>query len=314
MSQKAPGKHYRKGMSLIGLFRKFPTDREAEQWFVEQRWGNEPECPHCKSTRVQTGAKHPSMPYRCRDCGKRFSVKTGTVMQSSKLGFQVWLIAMYLVHTNIKGISSMRLHRELSITQRTAWFLGHRIRESFDTVPIPFAGPVEVDEAFFGGSESNKHQADRGKGKKTVIMGMKDRATKSVYAIPVEQATKTIACKFIKKHTAEDAPVYTDSSPIYRDIPRDHHAINHSIKQFVKGPIHTNGLESFWSLFRRGYHGVYHKMSPQHIGRYISEFAGRQNLRELDTINQMIDCVKGMIGKRLKYRELVIPTLRHFAI
>ena len=133
MTQAAPGRSEREGISLVGLTRLFPNDAAAEAWFIKQRWPDGIHCHYCGSANVQTGAKHQTMPFRCRErtCAKRFSVRTGTVMQSSKLGFQVWAFAIYLLMTNLKGISSMKLHRELSITQRSAWYLAHRLRAAF---------------------------------------------------------------------------------------------------------------------------------------------------------------------------------------
>ena len=130
MVHKAPGKSHRKGISLIEIMRQFPDDATAEAWFIERRWPNGIFCPHCGSLNVQTGAKHKTMPYRCREkeCAKRFSSKTGTVIEGSKLGFQVWIVATFLLSTNLKSVSSMKLHRDLEINQRSAWFLAHRLR------------------------------------------------------------------------------------------------------------------------------------------------------------------------------------------
>ena len=146
MAQKAPGKSHRKGMTLQELFRMFPDDATAERWFADKRWPDGPHCPYCGSTNVQSGAKHKTMPYRCREktCAKRFSVRTKTPMESSKLGFQIWAIALYQVTTNLKGVSSMKLHRDLGITQRSAWFLAHRLREAWKDNGPQFSGPVEV--------------------------------------------------------------------------------------------------------------------------------------------------------------------------
>lgn len=132
MADKAPGKHFREGISLIELMRFFPDNKTAEKWFVKKRWPEGVPCPHCGSDNVQTGAKHKTMPFRCREkeCAKRFSVCTGTVMESSNLGFQAWVFAMYILSTNLKSVSSIKLHRDLAITQKSAWHLAHRLRKA----------------------------------------------------------------------------------------------------------------------------------------------------------------------------------------
>ena len=139
---KGPGKSYREGLSLDRLFRMFPTDEAAEAWFTAERWPDGPYCRHCGSRNIQCGIAHPTMTHRCRDCPKRrmFSLKTGTVMQGSPLGYRTWLAAIYLVATNLKGVSSMKLHRDLGIGQKSAWYLAHRIREVWKEVGDPFAG------------------------------------------------------------------------------------------------------------------------------------------------------------------------------
>ena len=163
MAHKAPGKHYREGMSLVEVMRKFPDDAAAERWFTKIRWPVGAHCPHCGSVNVQDGTKHKTMPYRCRDCRKWFSVKTGTVMQSSKLGLQVWAVATYLLTTGLKGQASMKLHRDLGITQKSAWNLAHRIRETWAKKNEAMAGPVEVDETCIAGKKKNMSKAKRRK-------------------------------------------------------------------------------------------------------------------------------------------------------
>ncbi len=161
--QKAPGKYYRKGMSLVDVIKLFPTDKAAEKWLIEQRWPEGVDCPHCHSKRIHHNAKHRTMPMRCRDCRKWFSVRSGTAMQGSKLGYQKWILAFYLMATGIKGVSSMKLHRDLGITQKSAWFLAHRIRECWDTDKEKFSGPVEADETYFGGKRKNMPKYKREK-------------------------------------------------------------------------------------------------------------------------------------------------------
>ena len=139
----------------------FPDDRTSEQWFTEQRWPDGAACPQCGSVNVHERPTRKPQPYRCRDCRKDFSVRTGTLMHGSNLGFQKWAIAIYLVTTNLKGVSSMKLHRDLKVTQKTAWYLAHRIRETWEDNALPFAGPVEVDETYIGGKAANRPLAKR---------------------------------------------------------------------------------------------------------------------------------------------------------
>ncbi len=145
MAHKAPGKSHRKGLSLVDITRMFPDNETSEQWFIKTRWPDGPRCPHCDSDCVQYPIGHKTMTHRCKanGCRKRFSVRTGTVMEASNLGYQDWAIAIYLFTTNLKGVSSMKLRRDLDRTQKTAWHLAHRLREAWSQEGIAFSGPVE---------------------------------------------------------------------------------------------------------------------------------------------------------------------------
>ena len=310
MARNAPGKHYRKSISLFEFTEMFPDDASAEAWIALTRWPDGPRCPHCDGDRVQHPTTHPSQKYRCRDCKKLFSYKTGTVMQGSNLGARVWVYAIYLLTTGIKGTSSLKLHRDLGIRQGTAWHLAHRIRESWDRQHAPFTGPVEVDETFVGGKAKNmrrhKRQQRRGRGPvgKTPVAGIKDRATNTVSAAVVPGTDGETLKGFVMDHTTPETMVYTDEYPSYRGLP-NHGMVRHSVGEYVRDQAHVNGVESFWALLKRGYQGTYHRMSEKHLQRYVDEFAGRHNQRSLDTVDQMAAIARGMCGKRLRYRDLI---------
>ena len=310
MTQKAPGRSHRTGMTVMELLDKFPDDATAEAWFEAQRWPKGRFCPDCGSTNTVAVASRKPMPYRCRDCRHHFSVRKGTVMQSSKLGLQKWAIAIYVMTTGIKGTSSMKIYRDLGIRQATAWFLMQRIREGFiEGENKPFPGPVEVDETFIGGREKNKHakkkqRLGRGGIGKTIVAGAKDRATNRVTAKTVPDTTRLTLSNYVAAHVAPDAMVYTDEAAGYSGLPH-HESVVHGRGEYVNGDCHTNGIESFWSLFKRGYHGTFHHLSEKHLNRYVREFTGRNNIRDMDTIDQMATLARGFVGKRLRYRELI---------
>ena len=314
MVQKAPGKSYRKGITLMDVFKMFPDDAAAENWFISIRWPDGVECPSCGSKNVQTGTKHKTMPFRCRnykECGKKFSVKTGSLMEGSNLGYQVWAITIYLLTTNLKSVSSMKLHRDLGITQKSAWHLAHRIRKSFKQEEQNFTGIVEVDETYVGGLEKNKHankklKAGRGGVGKSIVAGVKDREANQVTAKVIENTKRPTLHDFITDNVEEGSTVCTDDFMSYNNMDGyDHQSVKHSVGEYVDENIHINGMESFWSVLKRAHKGTFHKISKKHLDLYVTEFAGKHNTRTLDTIKQMESIVRGMVGKNLTYKKLV---------
>ena len=305
-----PGRSERKGIALTELFSLFPDNEAATQWLEAQRWPGGPRCPKCGGDNVATMKNARPMPYRCRPCQKFFSVRTGTVFARSHIPLQKWVIGIYLYATSLKGVSSMKLHRDLKITQKSAWFMAHRIRRAMEADGLIFAGPVEVDETYVGGKPRHPQggpvkRAKKGRGtKKQPVVGLKDRATGRVRAKMVNRVDKATLQEFVNSQTFDWTKIYTDEWAAYRGL-TNHEFVNHGAKQYVHDQAHTNGIESFWSLLKRGYHGTYHKMSVKHLNRYVAEFSGRQEVRGEDTIEQMKHIVAGAVGKRLMYQELV---------
>ena len=314
MAKKAPGKSHREGISLIELTEMFPDEASATAWFEKLVWPDGRHCPRCGCTETAEASATSGLPYYCPACKRAFSVRIGTALERSKVPLRKWVFAIYLEMTSLKGVSSMKLHRDLKVTQKTAWFMLHRIREAWSAERESlFSGPVEADETYMGGRRANMSKAKRktltGRGAvgKEAVVGTKDRDTNRVAARHIQYTDGPHIAGFVAEKTKPGATVYTDEAAAYNQLGSrfDHESVNHGTGEYVRDKAHINGMESFWSMLKRAHKGVYHKLSAKHLQRYVQEFAGRHNVRESDTIDQMGTVVAGMVGKRLCYRDLI---------
>jgi len=309
------------------IIREIPmacADETAAILFLEkQRWNDLPACPCCGSMAVyqmmdsKTGERQKNFRWRCRDCKKQYTVRTGTVFEESRIELRHWCFAFWRASTSKKGVSALEIHRQTGISYKSCLFMLNRIRFAMaDSAPEPIGenGIVEVDETYVGGKPRhyNYHTAPvKEDGRKTwhkkkqCVLAMVERGG-YVKTRPIANVTGANVLAVMQENIHTSAKIGTDESTAYTkvgEVFQAHQSVNHSIKEYVRGEIHTNTVEGFFSIVKRGLNGIYHSVSKEHLHRYMSEFEFRYNNRHIEDGERTLAAIKGSEGKRLIYKS-----------
>lgn len=290
--------------NLVEFYNRFGDEQACRDYLEKARWGDKITCPHCGVVGNAYKYKDGRL-YKCKDCRKQFTVRVGTIFEDSKLPLQKWFLAIYLATSLKKGISSIQLSKYLGITQKTAWFMLHRIRYAVETDSYdkPLDGEVEMDETYVGGvRKGHTRKFDN----KTPVVGAVERKGR-VVARTTDDASSTTLQRVIREHISPEANLYTDDWKGYHRASRMvmlHRAVNHSKQQWTSGKVHTNTIEGFWSHLKRGIDGIYHHVSAKHLQRYCDEYRYRYNTRDMSDGERFSNYFVNIHG-RLEYKELI---------
>lgn len=301
--------------NLTDFNKYFTTDEFCREWYEQQRWGANVTCPHCgseKPYRTNRGFKCSN-----KDCHKKFSVTVGTIFENSKIGLKTWFLAMYLVSTSKKGVSSLQLAEQLGITQKSAWFVLSRIRTMLaENAPEKLTGTVEIDEVYIGGEEKNRHASKKLSKKsrdwhqhKTPMVGLLQRG--GDVRLQVTEPGRINLAKietFLDSNVDVGATVITDAHSAYSNLNKKfsaHGVVNHHLGEYVSGEYHTNSIEGFWAIMKRGIIGIYHNVSAKHLHRYCNEFSYRYNVRRSTGTERFEGAILRAGSVRLTYKNLI---------
>lgn len=306
--------------NLIQFYNSFATEEQCQKFLFEQRWSNGVICPKCGEIGVKY-YKLASGRMKCASCRSTFTVRMGSIFEESPVPLQKWFLAIYLCTSLKKGVSSIQLSKYIGVTQKTAWFMLQRIRHVFESGSFEkLSGEVEMDEAYIGGADKNKHHSKKlktltGKGaqgfgsknNKTPIVGMVERGGK-LRAIATKDTGSNTLMTLARNNIDIEATIYTDEHMPYRTLPKlgfKHESVNHGVKEFVNGMASTNTAESFWSHLKRGINGIYHHVSAKHLQFYCDEYSFRWNTRDMTDGERFEAWFDNVGGKRLMYKALV---------
>ena len=292
----------------------FKTEETARQFLEDTLWPGGPVCPHCEAEGAykiegRQESKSPARPglYKCKECEKQFTVTVGTIFEDSHIPLSKWLLALHLMCASKKGVSAHQLHRMLGITYKSAWFMAHRIRHAMDEGPLAdmLRGIVEADETYVGGRRRGSNPG-RGAPHKTAVFALVERKRGLVHSQPVEKVTAANLTEIMRQKVHRNTEIMTDDFGSYRGLNvrfKSHETVNHGAGEYVRGNVHTNTVEGYFSLLKRGLNGIYHHVSKQHLHRYLDEFNFRYNARRVSDTERTEMAIDGTKGKRLMYRD-----------